>query len=124
MRCGILMRIAQGRDRTKPRRCATAPAVRDQRGEVRRAALLVRDDVVSRLEKRGRVLGRALLRHRLLQPPDFGREQRDALGDSSTDSSERSCPISWVIFFRGLSSSSIGMCPPRDHDLALSAPSW
>src|SRR5665213_209505 len=34
---------------------------------------------------------------------------------SSTDSKDRSCPISWVIFFRGLSSSSIAMrCPPGD----------
>ena len=28
---------------------------------------------------------------------------------SSTDSSERSCPMSWVIFFLGLSSSSMAM---------------
>src|ERR1700722_19599261 len=32
---------------------------------------------------------------------------------SSTDSSDRSCPISWVIFFLGLSSSSIAMDSPR-----------
>src|SRR6185437_14218285 len=31
---------------------------------------------------------------------------------SSTDSSERSCPISWLIFFLGLSSSSIAMMRP------------
>src|SRR3981081_3350930 len=39
--------------------------------------------------------------------------------NSSTDSSDRSCPISWVTFFLGLSSSSIAMCSPvaKPHNI-------
>jgi hypothetical protein len=73
-------------------------------------ALLGRDDGYLRLEKaRGGVLRRALPAIAACSRSISELISAMRSASSSTDSSDRSCPISWVTFFLGLSSSSMAM---------------